>query len=247
MDRIFDDIHEYVKGLEIIDTHEHLPAFESLREKDTDVLKEYLQHYLSCDLISAGLRQDDYEKVINNKLPLMERWKLVEPYWEFARNTGYARSLDISVRGLYGIDKICRDTIEELNKKFLDSLNTGHFKKVLKEKSKIKVSLLHDIPKENERIVFDSNLACDKNFFRNVYPVDNLIFPQMGDDMKRIEKQTGITICCFDDMLDACEKLLDNALDHGAAALKSALAYQRSLNYEKVTKYVTAQYPVENK
>ena len=42
MNKIFDEIYSYVKDLEIIDTHEHLPAFEHLREKDTDILKEYL-------------------------------------------------------------------------------------------------------------------------------------------------------------------------------------------------------------
>lgn len=236
MNKIFDEIYSYVKDLEIIDTHEHLPAFEHLREKDTDILKEYLAHYFNCDLISAGLSASDFEKVINNKMPLMERWKLAEPYWEFARNTGYGRALDISVRDLYGIDKICGKTIEELNKKFLNTHNPGHFKKVLKEKCKIKVSLLHDIPKVNDKIVFTSSQECDRNFFRNVYPIDILIFPQTGEEIQRIENQAGITICSFNDMLEAAEILLDNALKHGAVALKSALAYVRSLHYERVTK-----------
>ena len=37
MNTAFEDIYDYVKGLEIIDTHEHLPPFEHLREKETDV------------------------------------------------------------------------------------------------------------------------------------------------------------------------------------------------------------------
>ena len=110
MNKTYEGIFEYVKGLEIIDTHEHLPAFENLREQDTDVLKEYLTHYLNCDLISAGLSPSNYEKTIDNKLPLLERWDLVEPYWEYARNTGYARALDTSVKALYGIGKICKVT-----------------------------------------------------------------------------------------------------------------------------------------
>ncbi len=233
MSKVFEEIYEYVQGLEIIDTHEHLPAFENMREKNTDILKEYLTHYFNCDLISAGLSASDFEKVINPDLSLSERWDIAEPYWDFSRYTGYARALDISVKGLYGIDMICRETIEELNGKFLDSLKPGHFKKVLKDKSKIRVSLLHDIPKENEKIVFDSNLKCDQDFFRNVYPIDGLIFPQTGDEIERIEEQAGFTICGFGDYLEAAESLLDNALEHGAVALKSALAYQRPLLYER--------------
>ena len=128
--KIFEEIFDYVKDLEIIDTHEHLPYREDTREKDTDVLKEYLTHYFNRDLISAGLNISDYQKVIDNKLPLMERWKLVELYWEAARNTGYGRALDISANGLYGIEKICGETIEELNEKFLTSLKSGHFKTI---------------------------------------------------------------------------------------------------------------------
>lgn len=241
MSEIFDEILEYVQTLEIIDTHEHLPAFENLREKDTDVLKEYLTHYLSCDLISAGLHPEEYEKVINHRIPLMERWKKVEPYWEASQHTGYARALELSVRELYGIERICGETIEELNSKFLKSLNPGHFNKVLKQKSKIKVSMLHDIPKVNELIVFDSNLACDQEFFRNVYPVDRLIFPQSGDDILHFERESGIRIHNFTDYLTAAEKIIDNALAHDAVALKSALAYARPLEYERATHFEAEQ------
>ena len=232
----FEELYEYVRNLEIIDTHEHLPAFENLREKDTDVLKEYLTQYFNSDLISAGLSPADYERVIDMACPLMERWALVEPYWDASRHTGYARALDISVRELYGIESISRDTIEELNEKFKKSLASGHFRFVLKEKSKIKVSLLHSIPKENERTVFTSNLKCDEEFFRSVYPIDGCIFPQSGEDIARVEKECGMRICGMSDWLDACEVLLDNALKSGAVALKSALAYVRSLHYKRVTR-----------
>ncbi len=79
MNKIFEEIYEHVQSIEIIDTHEHLPASENLRERHTDVLKEYLTHYFNCDLISAGLSASDFEKVINPDLPLVERWDIVEP------------------------------------------------------------------------------------------------------------------------------------------------------------------------
>ncbi len=76
---IFEKIFDYVQGLEIIDTHEHLPCCEDAREKEVDVLKEYLSHYFSQDLVSAGLRANDYRKIVDHRLPLIKRWKLVEP------------------------------------------------------------------------------------------------------------------------------------------------------------------------
>ena len=34
MDKIYNEIFDYVKEMEIIDTHEHLPSFEADRDKD---------------------------------------------------------------------------------------------------------------------------------------------------------------------------------------------------------------------
>ena len=42
MEKIFEEILDYTKDLKIIDTHEHLPSKEELRDKDTDIIKEYM-------------------------------------------------------------------------------------------------------------------------------------------------------------------------------------------------------------
>ncbi len=222
----FEEIFAYVKDLRIIDTHEHLPYSESAREKDTDVLKEYLSHYFNRDLISAGLTIDDYNKIMDNKLPIVKKWEMVEPYWKVARYTGYGRALDASVRALYGIEGISRSTIEELNQAFLKSLEPGHFRRVLKEKSKIEVSLLDRLLEEKQK--------CDHSFFRCVHRMDPFIYPRTGIDIKEVEKTSGIRICSFQNWLDACEVTLDKALKSGAVALKSGLAYCRTLKYERV-------------
>ena len=221
---VFDEIFSYVKELEIIDSHEHLPYCEEAREKDTDVLNEYLRHYFNRDLVSAGLKPDELKKVMDHSLPLMDRWNIVEPYWINARHTGYGRALDISVRALYNIDSICRNTIEELDEAFQLSLKPGHFKKVLKDKSKIKISLL------------DNNLDCDQTFFRSVYRLDNFIYPRSCEDIEHVERESGVHICSMEDWLDACEIMLDKAFKAGAVALKSGLAYNRTLKYERVTR-----------
>ena len=231
----YEKIYEFINTLSIIDTHEHLPAYESLRDRDTDVLKEYLTHYFNCDLISAGLPKEDFAKAIDMTLPIMTRWKIVEPYWELCRYTGYARSLDIAARDIYGCGPITQNTIEELNEKFLSFAEGNHFRHVLKEKSKIEISLLHNVSKNQEKVIFTSNLESDPVYFRNVYPIDNHIFPQEIEDFRRVEKEYGKPISSFSDWLDAAVLLMDTALSKGTVAFKSALAYQRSLAYESVT------------
>ncbi len=224
MPSTYELILEHVLTLTIMDTHEHLSPFEHERETDTDVLREYLRHYFNRDLISAGLTRADYQRAIDVTLPLVQRWELVEPYWELARYTGYGRALDIAVRGLYGLDGIRRTTIEPLNEAFQESLKPGHYRRVLREKSQIAVSLLCD------------NRPCDRSLFRPVLCLDNLVYPTTGEQIRQVEMETGIRICAFEDWLEACEAVLDKNLAEGIVCLKSALAYRRPLLYERATR-----------
>ena len=94
MNSVYEKILEYVNELEMIDTHEHLPCTEEVwlqeyQGQAGDVFKEYLKHYFPSDLVSAGLPQADLQQVMNTDLPLMEKWQLLEPYWNVARHTGY--------------------------------------------------------------------------------------------------------------------------------------------------------------
>jgi len=237
MEKIYQELIEYINDLEIIDTHEHLPSNEEDRDKDTDVLKEYLAHYFNRDLISAGLPKEDYQKIMGEKLSITEKWKLVEPYWDAARYTGYGRALDIAVKELYAIDRISGETIEELNIKFKKSLEPGHFKKVLKEKCKINTSLLNvNVFSKEYDIRLERSIHCDRNYFKPVYVINSLIWPLTNAHINQIESESGISITSFSRWLEATEILIDKAYHLGAVGLKNSLAYYRTLKYERVTK-----------
>jgi hypothetical protein len=232
MDSTFEKILEYVKELELIDTHEHLPRSEKVwlgkyREQPGDVFTEYLAHYFSCDLVSAGLPQTELQKATTSDLPVMEKWELLEPYWDVARHTGYGRALDQAVRGIYGINGICRDTIEAVNQAFLASLKPGHFQRVLKDLARIKLSLLDAL---------DGSLDCDKKFFRSVFRMDIFIIPKSLEEIQYVENLTGIRITSFAAWCECCRKTIDIVLEKGVVALKCALAYQRSLQFDRTTR-----------
>jgi hypothetical protein len=220
----YEKLLEYVSGLDIIDTHEHLPYRESVRSRDTDFLCEYLSQYFFRDLVSAGLAPSDYRRAVDRALPLPERWRVVEPYWDHCRNTGYARALDLSVKALYGIDGINRSNLEKIEESFRGSLEGGHFEKVLAKTAKIKIALL------------DHFLDCDRRYFRSVYRLDQFVAPDTRADVQWVERETGVAVTGLDDWMAACEVMLDKVLSAGAVALKSGLAYQRPLSYEKVSR-----------
>jgi len=192
MKDICNELLEHISTLEVIDTHEHLPCREEDRDMGADVLQEYLGHYYNRDLVSAGLSMTDYERVIEEEMSVGERWKLVEPYWEACRYTGYGRSLDISARDIYGVERIDGSTIEELDGRFEAAKRPGHFRKILKDKCRIKTSLLNvETLSDKYDPRQERSIHCDRELFSPVYRLEDLVHPNLRSQVKKVEKQSG--------------------------------------------------------
>ena len=219
----YQELLAHINGLSIIDSHEHVPM-EKGRPKETDVLAEWLTHYFSCDLVSAGLPPQGLAEARNGSKDLMKRWRLVEPYWEAARSTGYGRSLDLAARDLYGVDGVTRKTIGSLDEAFRAAREKGqHYRYVLKEKGRIALS------------VVDSNLDCDREFFASVVRLDHFVMPTHAREMKNQGKAVDVKVHDLEDWKEALKRQLDAAFKRGAVVVKHGLAYMRSLYYEKAT------------
>jgi hypothetical protein len=219
------ELYDYIKSIQIIDTHEHLPPLESARERH-DVISEYLIHYFNVDLVSAGLSRKDYDRLCSSELDIMKKWDIVEKYWDAARHTGYGQSLEIAARDIYGVDSICRNTIMALNDAYMKSYEEKHYKKVLKDMSKIKISILDsggDAPYDSEYFVVANNIG-------------SLVSPRYGSNITALEEQTGVSISTFDDYLRACEVRIEK-YSQTSPILKCALAYSRSIDFAKTSRH----------
>lgn len=222
----FERILDAVKDMPVIDTHEHLPPFEHKREQPTDILREYLTHYFDKDLISAGFPQKDYEYLRDTAQPIAERWARMEPYFSRARNTAYCRSLDISARALYGMP-FDGEHIEALNEAYLKSLD-GQFRRVLKERCNIEVSIL------DAYNIFPDKDICDAEFFRPVFQLAPFI---AGDQwyMNNMGKRAGVRVRSLADYLELIDWAIGAAKGVGYVGFKSAMAYHRPLYFSKPT------------
>ncbi len=216
-----------IESIPVIDTHEHLVHCEELLEGRDDILQEYLIHYMSSDLISAGLRTDELEFARDRSKPLLERWTVVESCWEFCRHTGYGRAIDESVRGIYGIDRVDSSTIEELGSRFKLLNKPGHLKRVLKDLCNIELSV---IDPWTGRFEYDSEL------FRRVWQPQNYLIPlpYESDVITWLENTYRITIRTLEDWLNAFEIELNDNLSNGVIGLKSVLAYYRPIRFRRV-------------
>ena len=230
MNQVHDELREHVFSLPIVDTHEHLPAHEADRPMGNDVLAEYLGHYFSCDLVSAGLTPEGLETARDATGPLAKRWKLIEPFWQAARNTGYGRSLDIAARDLYGFDRIDGQTIGPLNEAFCAARQRGQtYRDVLSRRSNIRVSVLDALANPDD--------GCDRQFFRPALRLDDFVMAANQGALRALARRAGVeAIHNLGDLEDACERFLDRGIQVGIACLKSGLAYLRPLRYDRPTR-----------
>jgi hypothetical protein len=242
-----------LSGVQLIDTHEHI-APEEVRLEQTLDFTYLLPHYLSSDLISAGMSRDDLEAIraparamtealrgriwprdptypFTERLPveepsLDEKWTGFAPFWERTRNTGYARCILIALRDLFGIPDLNDDTYRDVSTALQDSNRPGWFRYVLKDRAGIEVSVLDRVSTDVDRTLFAPSIRFDR-----FVDVRDLI------DLQRLEYETDTTIQSLEDLVLALQRDMARRLDEGMVAVKTGLAYQRVIDYGEVTKH----------
>ncbi len=217
MDKIFETIYKQLENIPVIDTHEHLNN-EELRNMDNDIFQEYLQHYFVSDLVSSGLSQSSLDMVMGDTLSVIEKWDIVEPYFERCKLTGYGRALEIAVKGLYNIDGFSKENIQEINYAFKKTQYKGRYGEILK-KCNIKRALVN---------VYDS-LKCDRKYFCPVFQIDPFVLLDGEELFNAIKKACGLDIFTFDQYLLGIDIVMEKAVKKGTAAFKCAMSYNRTL------------------
>ncbi|NLG25885.1 MAG: amidohydrolase family protein [Clostridiales bacterium] len=220
MDRREELLLNHLRECPVIDTHEHLLG--EADQPDWDVLSDYTRHYFNCDLVSAGMPPDAIEKQINDPArSVTDKWNLLEPYWEAARNTGYGWTLDLAAQAVYGVDGVRRETVEELNNRFRAlRAQKGYGRHILRDLCGI------------ERVMDNAwRLDADDlgGLFWFVTQIDGWVCPDA-----RSLRGAGDAASSIDGWVDiALRELAADFAERGARGLKCALAYQRSLLFEK--------------
>ncbi len=227
----YDHLLEHIESLQIIDTHEHLPL-EKEMSRQTDVLAEWLIHYFSCDLVSAGLPESELAWVRDPQGDLRERWAIVAPYWHAAKSTGYGRALAYAARDLFGSEEINGDTIAALNEKMIAArAREGYYHWVLQEKSRLQVSVRDSKPEE------DADLETGDPFVFTLR-TDGFITPGHYNQLQGMGAAVGVSVHSLADWEETTRRTIEKYLARPTrvVCLKCGLAYSRPLRFEKATR-----------
>ena len=88
---------EEISALPVVDAHEHLPPERNRTSAPVDVFTLF-SHYTQTDLESAGMKQEQYDRMQDASVSLDERWELFEPFWQHIRYGSYSRAALIVAR-----------------------------------------------------------------------------------------------------------------------------------------------------
>ena len=110
-------IYRKVFSTSFIDTHEHLieekgrlsgPSHPRVPADDWTML---FSHYLNSDLRTAGMTNQELDRLFSPSIDPGDKWRILEPYWPAVRNTGYGQAALIAIRELYGFEDLSAATV----------------------------------------------------------------------------------------------------------------------------------------
>jgi hypothetical protein len=233
-------LHQQAARVKVFDTHEHIVHQDQRQNHPPDFFLLF-SHYTSDDLLSAGIPLAAWKEtggLQDQHIPLEQRWKILAPYWQFTRTTGYGRCMLIAARDLFGVEDINERTFNTLSERITAANRDPQwYNTVLKVKGGIYTSLLDDTASLN-----GEPLNFDPKFFRIITRMDYIVTagPQ---SVNRVEKSTGLSIGSLADLEKALGTAIENAKaqasrisPEGLAGIKCALAYSRSLAFDKVAR-----------
>ena len=137
MNNIFDKIYEQIGKIQLIDTHEHL-IDESER---LDCIKPFIQCddwttilglYTKFDFVSSGMLQKEVDSISSQEISPIEKWRIIQPYWDSIKHTGYGQVISYTINDLYGISELNEKIIPKLQERYVSYRQKGFYEETLK-------------------------------------------------------------------------------------------------------------------
>jgi len=137
MNNKFEKIYEQVCKIQLIDTHEHL-IDESER---LNCIKPFIQCddwttifglYSKFDFVSSGMLKNEIDSISSPDMDPIEKWKIMEPYWNFVKHTGYGQVIQNTIKDLYDIPELEEKKIPEIQERYHQYRKKGFYEETLK-------------------------------------------------------------------------------------------------------------------
>jgi uncharacterized protein len=227
MNNKFETINDHINQIELIDTHEHL-IDETER---LNCIKPFIQCddwttilglYTKFDFVSSGMTQKEIELISSQEILPLEKWKIIQPYWNKIKYTGYGQVIQHTINDLYGISELQEKSILELQEKYINYRKKGFYKETLK-RANIKCCFVNPPGRPFKETELPHLLHQD---------IDAMGMIRM--DFENLNENIIPKITKLNDWLEIISWWFDKYADN-AAGVKIGIAYFRRLNFDKTT------------
>jgi predicted TIM-barrel fold metal-dependent hydrolase len=228
---------EEIQQIEIIDTHEHLMNRDVLSNMGFNVFQAMAVEYIRDDLFALGMDVDLLLERSNEPEALLDE---VLPFLRQTQNTTYCQAFFCALRDLHGLaDGVVdggqlRDVSEKIRAAYE---RPDWYSRVIREKCNIKYTL-RDL----------NYMVADEDFIKPVLRMDEYLILRHRNRLERwiergapifvprtTEAVYGEKVRTLDDYLALMEADFEQALAFGAVAIKVGIAYDRTLQFDKIS------------
>lgn len=223
-------LDERVRRAPLIDTHEHL--FEEKERLDgsgnrripCDDWSLLFNHYLNSDLVTCGMPKADVDRFFSPRMDPAGKWRLLAPHWPAVKNTGYAQAVRISIRELYGVDKLSEANVGKVQSGYERMRRPGFYKHILQERAGIESCQVNSLTGEPfKKSDMPTFLMQDLS----------IVGMFSGPQIQKYAADTGIEVKSLGDWHRVIEWWFEQYGCY-AVAVKSQHAYNRDIDYARV-------------
>jgi hypothetical protein len=217
-----------VEETPIVDTHEHLIEEESrlsgkhkrIKANDWSFL---LSHYLNSDLITCGMPQEELDSFFAAETDPLEKWRLLEPYWDRVKRTGYGQAVKIALERIYGINELSSETVSKIQNAYIENIKPGFYKHILQELGNIESCQVNSLEAPFNESKQATLLMQDISF----------LGMHMGPDIETFAAPAGVEVKDLQDWHSVIDWWFTTYGEY-AVAVKSQAAYSRNIDYEDI-------------
>lgn len=228
------DVPEQLAGLvsqtPFIDTHEHLVE-ERLRLDyrpsgllPCDDWALLFSHYLNSDLLTAGMPEEDLKGFLNPGGDVLEKWRLLAPWWPAVKHTGYGQAVALTMEKLYGVNGLSEQTVAEVQAGYERVRKPGFYAQVLREVAGVESCQVNSITgrpfeESDQPELLQQDLSIVGMF--------------AGPNIAQYARPAGVEVKDLSDWHGVIRWWFERYGDY-AVAVKSQNAYSRDIDYARV-------------
>lgn len=238
---LYKRIAKLVDSTSVIDTHEHMLGPDALITFN-EPIQALIAGYIGDDIQSAGAKNETIEWLRNPNISTDQKWSVFFELWGRIEHSTYARITRYVLQDSYGETELTRDSLNSVAPQLL-TRNRDFYDRMLHS---------NHIP-----IVLTDSLGFDTNNFEKFLSVEFVYDPRFKpfiplplfhvvqhhstsarnwSGLQRIGSWVDRHIKSLGMFLEAVYNIFNLAIQRGAIGLKDQSAYNRTLNYDVVTR-----------